>query len=286
MLSIILENIELNTRMLLVSLSSGFPHWSIVLQSIKKIPSTSGIFPGVTDTSIPQYNISGICTTNIFLDGGFLQTKDVPPCLEPQALQLPVLGTWWAGGKWKARATHEGCAGCPCGPWRKGAAMGRMKCSDGSKDLTGRKTWKSMVAWTLGLLTSRNLLLSIVLSSACSSLESYGWDCEVTKQVTKKWIKPWLHLSEQKLGTCCNLNLLVALQFAMYIKIHFMPLKLFWTILSGALKIYFYIMLYLKNSEGSFKSLFYFHNVFPAQTVVHHDDYISLGQLKIEYVLQ
>lgn len=78
----------------------------------------------------------------------------------------------------------------------------------------------------------------------------------------------------------------MALQFAVYIEIHFMPLKLFWTVLFGALKIHFYIMLYLKNSEGSRKSLFYFHNVFPVQIVVHHDKYISLGQLKIEYVLQ
>lgn len=52
--------------------------------------------------------------------------------------------------------------------------MGRMKCSDGSKDLTDRKTRKSMVAWALGLLMTRNLLLSIVLSSAYSFLESYG----------------------------------------------------------------------------------------------------------------
>lgn len=126
------------------------------------------------------YSLSCICSTNALLDS-FKQKSHSPtpgatgchaPCpwelLDWREVARPVLptrpvlgvhmvleGREWQWEEWNA----------PTAP----------------RNLQGGKTQKSMVAWTLGLLIPRNLVLSTALSSARCSLESYGWACKGIK---------------------------------------------------------------------------------------------------------
>lgn len=164
---------EVNTRMLHgFTFSSWFPSWSIVLWNIKRISSTSGAFPGGSDTSTPHYSLSCICSTNILL--GFLQTKK--PFSHALSHRLSCsLPSGIAGLEGGAR---------PAPPGRSvlGIQMVRNVKNEMFWWLQGLyRVGRHGKAWTLGLLIPRNLLLSIALSSVYWCLESDRWDCKGIK---------------------------------------------------------------------------------------------------------